>query len=110
MSKADAEILTSAILKSAALSPVREFAFAPGRRWRFDFAFPLERIAVEIEGVTKWGGARKIGRHQTPKGLAADCEKYNAAVLLGWRVLRYTQDQIGDQIARDVLALMEGKP
>jgi len=109
MSKADAEILAFIILTGSGLSPVREFRFSKTRRWRFDFAFPTEKVAVEVEGVTKYGGARKIGRHQTPKGMAADCEKYNAAVLLGWRVLRYTQDQIVDQLLRDVRVLMEGK-
>jgi very-short-patch-repair endonuclease len=59
---------------------VCEYKFHKTRRWRFDFAWPSEKIAVEIEGR---------GRHQTFMGFAKDAEKYNAALLLGWRVLRY---------------------
>lgn len=63
----------------------REYQFAPGRRYRFDFAWPAARAAVEIEG-----GVYSGGRHTRPAGYTADCEKYNLAALLGWRVLRYT--------------------
>lgn len=72
--------------------PKREFVFHPVRKWRFDFAWEDVKVAVEIEGVTKYGGAKKIGRHQTPKGIAEDCTKYNAALDLGWAVYRFTQD------------------
>lgn len=69
-----------------------EFKFHPIRRWRFDWASPAIKLAVELEGVTHYGPS--IGRHQTAKGLEADAEKYNAAIQLGWRVLRYTQRQV----------------
>ena len=59
---------------------VREHAFHPARKWRFDYAFIGPKLAVEIEGQ---------GRHQTYVGFRGDCEKYNAAVLHGWRVLRF---------------------
>lgn len=63
---------------------VREYRFHPVRRWRFDFACPGRKVAVEIEGGT-WD----FGRHNRGDGFAKDCEKYNTAVLLGWTVLRY---------------------
>ncbi len=59
---------------------VRELQFHPERKWRFDFAWPGAMLALELEGV---------GRHQTFVGYRADCEKYNAATLRGWRVLRF---------------------
>ena len=65
---------------------IAEYRFHPDRRWRFDFAWPNERIAVEIEGITHYGAG--IGRHQSAKGFVADCEKYEAALLDGWRVYR----------------------
>lgn len=74
--------------------PEREVVFHPVRKWRFDFAWEDVKVAVEIEGVTKFGGAKKIGRHQTPRGVAGDCEKYNAALDLGWVVYRFTQDMV----------------
>lgn len=69
----------------------REFRFASPRRWRFDFAWTEHRIAVEVEG-----GAFVQGRHTRGLAFEADCEKYNEAALLGWRVLRVTPRQITD--------------
>jgi very-short-patch-repair endonuclease len=71
------------------LTPEREVRFSLTRRWRFDFAWPAKKLAVEIEG-----GSWKIGRHQRPQGFTADCEKYNSAVLSGWRVLRFTTEMV----------------
>jgi hypothetical protein len=61
-----------------------EHKFHPGRRWRFDFAHPTALIAVEIEGAV-WIN----GRHTRGAGYLKDMEKYNAAAMLGWRVMRY---------------------
>lgn len=69
--------------------PVREYRFHPARRWRFDFAWPEQRVAVEIEG-----GAWVQGRHTRGAGYTNDCEKYNSAMLEGWRVLRFTGDML----------------
>ena len=78
--------------------PVREFAFHPTRKWRFDFAWPEYKIAVECEGGA-WSG----GRHTRGAGFIADCEKYNAAALAGWRVFRFTGEMINSRSAIDVL-------
>ncbi len=69
--------------------PTRELTFAKPRRWRFDFAWPDKMLAVEIEGGT-WsrGGHNRGGVYQS------NCDKYNAAILLGWRVLRFTGDDV----------------
>lgn len=71
--------------------PIREFPFHVGRRWRFDFAWLDEKIAVEIEG-----GTRVNGRHNRHDGFERDAEKYNTAVLDGWRVLRFTGEMVRD--------------
>jgi hypothetical protein len=68
---------------------VAEFRFHPTRRWRFDWAWPSQKVALEIEG-----GAWTRGRHTRGKGFVRDMEKYNQAVLLGWRVLRVTPKQV----------------
>ena len=70
-------------------TPVPEHKFHPKRRWRFDFAWPEHMVAVEIEG-----GVWNNGRHNRASGFIADCDKYNAAALLGWRVLRYTSQHL----------------
>lgn len=69
--------------------PVTEFRFHPTRRWRFDFCWPNERIALEVDGGV-WSG----GRHTTGKGFEGDCEKVGEAVALGWRVLRVSTGQL----------------
>lgn len=69
--------------------PEREYRFHPTRRWRFDFAWPDRRVAVEVEGGV-WVG----GRHVQGTGFEKDCEKYSEAASLGWRVLRVTPRHI----------------
>ncbi len=69
--------------------PVREHRFHVERRWRFDFAWPDLMIAVECEGH---GG--KKSRHLTYLGYTNDCEKYNEAAIMGWKVLRFTGPMI----------------
>jgi len=91
----------SAIAFSLGLpAPEREYRFDSERRWRFDFAWPSLKIAVEVEG-----GVWMRGRHVRPVGYLADLEKYNRAVVLGWRVLRYVPHQLG-QLERDLRALL----
>ena len=87
-------------------TPVREYRFSQltNRLWRFDFAWPELRIAVEIEGLTHYGknadGSHKIGRHQTSAGFQGDLDKYNQAAIERWQVLRFSQHQVksGDAI------------
>ena len=65
--------------------PTTEFTFASPRRWRFDYAWEPEKIALEVEG-----GIWTNGRHTRGAGFLADAEKYNCAALMGWCVLRVT--------------------
>ena len=64
---------------------VEELKFHPVRRWRFDWAIPDLKIAIEYEGLIS-----KKSRHTTIKGYSNDTIKYNEAGKLGWTVLRYT--------------------
>lgn len=79
-----------------------EYRFHPSRKWRFDFAHPESRLAIELEGGT-WGK----GRHTTGKGYAADCEKYNAAAMAGWRVIRFTGDMLRQSPYQHLLPVVE---
>lgn len=67
---------------------VAEHRFHPTRLWRFDYAIPSHRIAIEIDG-----GVWNQGRHNRPKGYIADLDKFNNAAALGWRVLKFTPQQ-----------------
>ena len=88
-------------------TPEREYRFAahavggPGKGlkvrlqeaglkdWRMDFAWPSIKLAVEIEG-----GIFVDGRHSRGAGMRADMRKYNAATLMGWKVLRFDGDAV----------------
>lgn len=68
---------------------VKEYRFHPTRRWRFDYAIPEHKIALEVEG-----GVWTQGRHTRPQGFLGDVAKYNAATVMGWRVLRTVPDEL----------------
>jgi len=95
--------LTYQITSEKLDEPEREHRFDPARRWRFDFAWPDRLLAVEVEG-----GIWSKGRHSRGAGFEADAEKYNAAVMLGWCVLRYSTGMVerGDAI-RDLKELLK---
>jgi very-short-patch-repair endonuclease len=86
------------------LEPVREHTFCE-RKWRFDFAFPARKIAVEVEG----GAAFGRGRHTSHTGFRGDIRKYNRAAQEGWLVLRYTTDMVtrGEAITEVLSVLHE---
>lgn len=77
---------------------VKEYRFHPTRKWRFDYAFPAYKIALEVEGGV-WTG----GRHTSPQGFLGDMEKYNTATLMGWRLFRVTPDQLYNTATLDLL-------
>ena len=89
MHPSEGEALFALHCRAEKLSPVSEFIFHPDRKWRFDFAFVTEKLAVEIEG-----GIYSGGRHTRGSGFEADCEKYNSAVLLGWKILRFSTQAV----------------
>ena len=72
--------------------PVTEYRFdTNGRRWRFDYAWPEKSLALEVDG-----GGFVNGRHSRGTGIEKDCEKYNAALVQGWKVLRVTPKHVRD--------------
>lgn len=109
MSKAE-EKLHQQIKHAGLPDPVREYRFHPARRWRFDFAWPDLKLAVEVEGVTYFGknknGSMKLGRHQNGKGLTEDCIKYGEAMRLGWDVYRCTQQLVNDGSALSTIEIL----
>src|SRR6185437_9180411 len=65
----------------------RELRFYETRNWRFDYAFPDKKVAVEYEGGV-WTG----GRHFRGAGAIEDMAKYNEAAIAGWKVIRVVSD------------------
>lgn len=94
-------------LKAVGISAEPEYRFHHKRRWRFDFAIPERKVAIECEGGI-WTG----GRHTRGAGFENDCEKYNAAAELGWCVLRFTKRMIesGEAIKQVERALRMNTP
>lgn len=66
------------VRRAAIPDPVRQYE-GPG--YRIDFAWPAQRVAVELDGL-----AFHVGREAQLR----DRERQNGVVLDGWRVLRFT--------------------
>jgi very-short-patch-repair endonuclease len=66
-----------------------EVRFYAARQWRADFEIIEHGILLEIEGGV-WSG----GRHLRGAGFIEDCEKYNTATMLGFRVLRFETQSV----------------
>lgn len=69
--------------------PHREYLFHDTRDWRMDYAWPEQKIALEVEGGVFTGG-----RHTRGVGFMNDMEKYNAAAVMGWRIIRVVPTQL----------------
>ena len=79
------------LLKDAKLPvPESEFRFHPERKWRFDFAYVEQKIAIEIEGALYV----KNKGHNSVTGILRDIEKYNEAAILGWKLIRIPSHEI----------------
>jgi len=57
---------------------VAQHQFHPERKWRFDFAWPRHKLALEIDGV----------QHGLVHEMRKDNEKMAEAAIAGWRVIR----------------------
>jgi len=103
--KSEIEELFALHVRAHRLEPAeREYRFDLDRKWRCDFAWPDYKLMVEIEG-----GSWSAGRHNRGVGFAADCEKYNQAVVDGWRVLRYTGDMVRSGLAIEQVKAVLGR-
>ena len=93
---------------------VAEHGFCAERKWRFDFAFPKERVAIEVQGgifgtgrKCRTCGQRKAGRHTRGTALVDEYEKLRAAAMLGWRVLPCLPRQIYTrELAEEILTAL----
>lgn len=98
--------------------PMRESVFDPNRMWRFDFSWleDLEaggtidkpfvkgfrtKIALEIQGGIYGRGKpcptckrRPVGAHSSITYMKEQIEKYNAATILGWKVLQCLPEDV----------------
>ena len=69
----------------------RQYRAVPDRGYAWDFAWPDERLLLEIQGGTWIQGA-----HSRGTGIRRDCEKLCAATLAGWRVMAIDTTMVRD--------------
>lgn len=80
--------------------PVCEFYFHKTRRWKFDFAWVEEKVALEVAG-----GLFVSGGHTRGSGYWKDLLRGNEATLLGWRVFTVTPSMLELEDGRAALLL-----
>ena len=104
----DAFINTWVLLGGDRDAWIEEYMFHPTRKWRFDFANPEAKIAVECNG----GQWTKSG-HSSGRGLQRDAEKTNAANALGWTVYTLTTSMLSKREAignvAEILRVVKGE-
>ena len=91
-------------LKTLKIEFEQEFQFHTTRKWRADFYIKNTKLLIEVEGGI-WSG----GRHTRGKGYIGDMEKYNAATMMGFQVLRFSTEQVTSGFAiKQIEGLVKG--
>jgi very-short-patch-repair endonuclease len=93
------------LLRAARLPlPHREYAVMDAA-YRLDFAWPEQKLAVELDGYAS---------HSSAKAFGDDRSRQNELVLAGWTVLRFTWDDVcgePDKVAGQIrAALVASRP
>ena len=86
------------VKQQTGINLVTEYKFDKSRKWRFDYANEELKLAIECEG-----GVWSNGRHTRGQGYINDCEKYNAASIQGWTLIRRTPQQLLTQETIDLI-------
>lgn len=87
--------------------PEREYLGLRPRLFRFDFAWPDAKLAVECQGGT-WS-SKRMG-HSSGSGIQRDMAKANEAQLQGWLILAYSDHGINDgSMVKDVRRALESR-
>lgn len=110
-----AEILIESIFTSLKIFFIKEFQFHPTRQWRADYFLPNLKLLIELEGgVFGFGKKHSImGGHNRGKGYIQNLEKYNAATIEGYKLLRYANVEIektkGQNVIDDLKKYLENQ-
>ena len=85
------QIFRSLLKQENLPEPVAEYEFHASRKWRFDYFWPEQGLALEVDGgVFSKGG----GRHNRGAGYRDDLEKRNAAAIYGYRLIACLPEQL----------------
>ncbi|EXB28367.1 hypothetical protein J537_1035 [Acinetobacter baumannii 1437282] len=90
----EGELILMRDLRALSIGFEQEYKFHPTRKWRADFLISNTKILIEVEG-----GIWSQGRHTRGTGYIGDMEKYNAAAILGFQVLRFSTQQVKSGLA-----------
>jgi very-short-patch-repair endonuclease len=77
-------------------TPTPEYRFHPVRKFRWDWAWPEHRLALEVEGGV-WSG----GAHGRGTGIVRDMAKSTLAAEEGWRIIRVTPSNLATEATMD---------
>ena len=77
-------------------APHEQMRLIPGRRYAWDFCWPEQQLAVEVQGQVWHKGA-----HTSGYGVTRDAAKLNELSCIGWRCLFVTAAQIASGEALD---------
>ena len=92
--QSEGEIILANHLRALKIGFEQEYKFHSTRKWRADFHITGTKILIEVEG-----GIWSNGRHTRGKGYIGDMEKYNAAAMMGFTVLRFSTEQVKSGMA-----------
>lgn len=81
-------------MRALGIEYVREYHFCPTRKFRFDFYIPSASLGIEVDGSV-WTN----GRHTRGSGYVKDLEKFNLAIELSVKVLRYSTEMVMSGVA-----------
>lgn len=86
--------------------PEYEVVFHPTRKFRWDYAYPDAKLAIEVDG-----GIYSGGKHGQGVGIERDHEKQNMGAAVGWRVMRTTPRKLAKPTTVSLIKLaLEWEP
>jgi len=84
---------------------VFEYRFLRNRKYRIDYAFPAQKVAIEFDGYRNHGFSLD--------GFRQGLRRQNALVMNGWRVLRYSILDLRDrkeEILAEIDSILRSSP
>jgi very-short-patch-repair endonuclease len=92
--------------KKTGIPIATQYPFHPTRQFRFDFAFPERKIAIEIQGYG-------MG-HASYVSMAKDYERHNEATQLGWSIYYFMGIHIKEEAVHKtidyLIKVLKGQP
>lgn len=83
-----------------------QYYYNPDKKWHCDFAFPAQRVLVEIDG--KYGKGGGVSGHRNHDGWERDKEHDFWAACNGWQMVRFSPDMLVRETIEKLNKLLEG--